>query len=88
MQLTDENGFGLKVYAESPLSCNALPYSDKEIQDADYSWQLPSPERIHFNVDYAQLGVGGDNSWGAICLPPYRLEEKAYQYSYYVEVLK
>ena len=34
------------------------------------------------NIDYKQMGVGGDNSWGAKTHPEYRLTEKAYTYSF------
>lgn len=34
------------------------------------------------NIDYKQMGVGGDNSWGALTHPEYRLTEKEYSYSF------
>ncbi|MDF1576123.1 MAG: glycoside hydrolase family 2 TIM barrel-domain containing protein [Bacteroidales bacterium] len=34
------------------------------------------------HVDYKQMGVGGDNSWGARTHPEYRLSEKSYSYSF------
>lgn len=34
------------------------------------------------NIDYKQMGVGGDNSWGARTHTQYRLTEKAYEYSF------
>ena len=34
------------------------------------------------NIDYKQMGVGGDNSWGATTHPGYRLTEHAYSYSF------
>ena len=34
------------------------------------------------NIDYKQMGVGGDDSWGARTHPEYRLTEKAYTYSF------
>jgi beta-galactosidase len=34
------------------------------------------------NVDYKQMGVGGDNSWGAWTHDQYRLTEKEYRYSF------
>lgn len=43
------------------------------------------PERTYLNIDHAQMGVGGDDSWGAICLPEYRLDGKEYQYSFQIQ---
>jgi beta-galactosidase len=34
------------------------------------------------NIDYKQMGVGGDNSWGATTHPEYRLTEKEYSYTF------
>ena len=34
------------------------------------------------NIDYKQMGVGGDNSWGAWTHDEYRLTEKSYRYSF------
>jgi len=34
------------------------------------------------NIDFKQMGVGGDNSWGARTHTEYRLTEKSYSYSF------
>ena len=34
------------------------------------------------NIDFKQMGVGGDNSWGATTHPEYRLTKDAYDYSF------
>jgi beta-galactosidase len=66
---------------------NALPYSHEDLRGKAYSWQLPAPNKTVLNVDFAQMGVGGDNSWGLTALPQYRLNDKVYQYSYTIEPL-
>ncbi len=40
------------------------------------------------NVDYKQMGVGGDDSWGARTHEPYRLTEKEYNYSFIIRPVK
>jgi beta-galactosidase len=67
---------------------NPLPWDALTIQAADYTWQLPQPEAVFLNIDHAQIGVGGDNSWKAIALPPYRLQANAYSYGYRVEPIR
>ena len=37
------------------------------------------------NIDYKQMGVGGDNSWGAHTHPEYKLTDKQYYYSFVIE---
>jgi len=39
------------------------------------------------NVDYKQMGVGGDNSWGARTHDQYRLTEKEYKYSFRMKAI-
>lgn len=39
------------------------------------------------NVDYKQMGVGGDNSWGAWTHDQYRLTEKEYAYSFRMKAI-
>ena len=41
-------------------------------------------ELTALHVDYKQMGVGGDNSWGARTHPQYRLSDKGYTYSFYM----
>ncbi|MBO5751002.1 MAG: hypothetical protein J6R80_01195, partial [Kiritimatiellae bacterium] len=39
------------------------------------------------NIDAAQMGVGGDNSWGARPLKPYMLGEGVYKLSFTIKGL-
>ncbi len=43
---------------------------------------------ISVNIDYKQMGVGGDDSWGAQTHPEYRLTEKEYEYSFTMEPVR
>lgn len=40
------------------------------------------------NIDYKQMGVGGDDSWGAWTHPQYRLTAKEYSYSFLIKPVK
>lgn len=82
-ELTDRKGRGLRVVAEgAPLSLSARFYSEETMRDSDYSFQMERSGFIHLNIDAAQSGVGGINSWGSVPLKPYRLRDEVYQYSY------
>jgi beta-galactosidase len=41
-------------------------------------------ELTSVHVDYRQMGVGGDNSWGARTHPEYRLTEREYTYTFHM----
>lgn len=87
-QIANEAGFGLRFEGAQPLSVNPLPWNAQTLHAMDYSWQLPAPEAVWLNIDLAQMGVGGDSSWGAIAHPPYRLEAKNYRYQFRVTPLR
>ncbi len=40
---------------------------------------------IQWNIDHMQMGVGGDNSWGAPVHDEYIIHPKAYQYSFSIQ---
>ena len=40
------------------------------------------------NVDYRQMGVGGDNSWGKLTHEKYRLTGKVYAYDYTIRLIR
>ncbi|MEJ2385392.1 MAG: glycoside hydrolase family 2 TIM barrel-domain containing protein, partial [Xanthomonadales bacterium] len=86
LEVTDADGAGLRIQAigKAPLSCNALPWPAERLRATDYSWQLPAPKATYLNIDFAQMGVGGDNSWGATAHEPYLLGAKRYVYGYRV----
>ncbi|MFX0065112.1 MAG: hypothetical protein ACFFC7_23310, partial [Candidatus Hermodarchaeota archaeon] len=37
---------------------------------------------VSLHIDYKQMGVGGDNSWGALPHEQYRLFAKSYSYRF------
>jgi beta-galactosidase len=39
------------------------------------------------NIDFKQMGVGGDNSWGAWTHDQYRLTGKEYSYSFRIRAM-
>jgi hypothetical protein len=39
------------------------------------------------NIDYKQMGVGGDDSWGARTHEQYRLTGKEYKYAFRIKAL-
>ncbi|MEX0325039.1 MAG: glycoside hydrolase family 2 TIM barrel-domain containing protein [Puniceicoccaceae bacterium] len=88
IEITDDSGAGLRISGQRPLSINVLPFTDEQIQDKPYSWQLPAPTQTVLNVDFAQMGVAGDNSWGATAHPPYMLDSRWYVYTYALEPIQ
>ena len=62
----DGKGKVVKVTAlGTPVGFNAWPYSQESLEKAKHQWDLSDEGEITVNVDAVQMGVGGDNSWGA-----------------------
>ncbi|MDG5767597.1 glycoside hydrolase family 2 TIM barrel-domain containing protein [Balneolales bacterium ANBcel1] len=90
VEFRDADGLGFKVSGTPQLNFSAWPYSQQELDEATHTYQLKG-DRDYFtlNLDYGQMGVGGDNSWseGARPHPQYRLEARPYTYTITLEPL-
>lgn len=83
VSMTDSAGYGLLFFGRRyPLSVGARFYSKDTMESSEYSFQMERSGHIHLNIDHKQLGVGGNNSWGATALEPYQLKDKSYRYTY------
>ena len=50
---------------ESPLEISVLPYNAYELENARHIHELPDSRYTWVRVAAKQMGVGGDDSWGA-----------------------
>jgi beta-galactosidase len=64
------------------LSVSAWPYSMEDLEQATHIHKLPTRDFITVNLDYKQMGVGGDDSWGARPHPEYTLPAQPYAYKF------
>jgi beta-galactosidase len=62
--LCDGDGVGLLAVGQPFLSVNALHYTTEDLMSQRHSWELTRRNEVTLNLDGAQMGVGGDNSWG------------------------
>ncbi|OAB30174.1 beta-galactosidase [Paenibacillus macquariensis subsp. defensor] len=63
--ITDVSGSGLRFESSTPIEINALPWTPDELEASDHVYKLPASEKSVLRVNYKQMGVGGDDSWGA-----------------------
>jgi beta-galactosidase len=52
-----------------PIAFRASHVSTRDLEAADYSFQLPRRREIYLNIDAKQMGVGGINSWTTLAWP-------------------
>ncbi|MGE5448614.1 MAG: glycoside hydrolase family 2 TIM barrel-domain containing protein [Bacteroidales bacterium] len=103
MSITNKDGLGLEFIGLPLLSVSAHHQIMEDFESpgrtdgsiADYKHMVRrhindvKPRNLtSINIDYKQMGVGGDNSWGAWTHDEYRLREKNYEYSFRICPLK
>ena len=66
VEVTDDEGAGLRFQAEEGSFENSvLPWSAYELEAATHQEELPPVHYTWVRILAAQMGVGGDDSWGA-----------------------
>ena len=92
-ELTDSEGYGIRVTGGRPLNVTALDFAFESLDPGMSKGQRHSVDvvrdrkRVYLNVDLAQRGLGGDDSWGRGPHSRYLLEEGEYGYEYFISPL-
>jgi len=102
LNVTDGNGKGIRFEGEPVFSFAAMNYlhedfesqgslagyrPDAKLVNTHISDVIPR-DLVRVNIDYGQMGVGGDDSWGARTHPEYCLTAREYSYSFRMVPLK
>lgn len=72
-RLADAKGRGM-MFEGDELSFSALPYTPHELENAAHVYELPQVHHTIVRVALAQMGVGGDDSWGSLVHPEYHID--------------
>ena len=72
-KITDRKGRGL-LFTGDKMNFSALPYTPHELENARHSFELPEVHYTYVRVSMQQMGVGGDDSWGAPVHPEYLID--------------
>lgn len=72
-RLVDAKGRGM-MFEGDELSFSALPYTPHELENAAHVYELPQVHHTIVRVALAQMGVGGDDSWGSLVHPEYHID--------------
>ena len=85
-KVTDRKGKGMLFEMDEnngPMMFSALPYTPHEMENAMHPYELPE---VHYTVVRAakgQMGIGGDDSWGARTHEEYLLKtDKKMEFSF------
>ncbi|MDH8702555.1 beta-galactosidase [Dysgonomonadaceae bacterium PH5-43] len=91
VRFADERGFGVEFERseQNTICFNARHNSDEDF-DPGFTKKQQHITDVHkkniitVNIDLKQMGVGGNDSWGARPLDKYRLLDNVYTYSYII----
>jgi beta-galactosidase len=88
---TNQKGEGIRFEGAGNFICFNARHNWDEDLDPGLTKKQQHPvdvdrrEVLAVNIDLKQMGVGGDNSWGAKPLNKYRLLDDVYSYSYRIK---
>ena len=72
-EVTDDRGRGLKLWLNGG-EFSALPWTPHEIENAAHGYELPPVHYTVLKMSSRQMGVAGDDSWGAKTHPEYLID--------------
>jgi len=88
LEIKDKLGNGWNVQGTPLFAFSALPYSIDELSlnenpnELKHTIDLKENEVVNLRIDKAQMGVGGDDSWGAHTHDKYKLFYKNYEFKF------
>lgn len=93
LTLTNNEGKGLRIEGLQPICASALnnwpedfdPGLSKKYRHIN---DITPRHEVVLSVDFAQRGLGGDNSWGAYPHEQYLLKAKEYSYGFVIKPIK
>ncbi|WP_149829524.1 glycoside hydrolase family 2 TIM barrel-domain containing protein [Streptomyces tailanensis] len=88
--LTDHDGTGLLISGDALLELNASYVTPEDLSSGvRHDYQITPRDEVVLRVNHRQMGVGGDNSWGAHTHDEYKLfASRDYAYTYRLRPLR
>lgn len=88
LSLCNAGGDGLVITGEQPLSVSAWNFRQQDIDYVPFNTErrhggsIIRKELVWVNIDLLQMGVGGDNTWGAQVHPEYTITPETRHYAF------
>jgi len=81
LQLTDGSQNGFIVGGMPTMNVSAHHYTLENLTNALHTYEVVNGKHITLNIDYQQMGLGGDDSWNPRTHKEYLLDEENYVFS-------
>ena len=89
LRITNNVGRGFEFEAEEPFSASALHYYIETLDDGPnkhnrHSEFLKEDDVTNLLLDWRQMGLGCEDSWGAVPLPEHRMPFGEYSFHFVI----
>jgi beta-galactosidase len=93
VKFTNNNGEGIQISASKHFGFNAhhqynVDFDEGEQKNQRHTTDVVTRDFVNINIDAAQMGVGGDTSWGRLPHDEYQIPAKNMQFSYVISPIK
>jgi len=87
--ITNKDGYGLKIIGQPLFEFSAIPYTPEDLtlnkRGEKHFVDVPRRSNLYVTIDLKQMGVGGDDSWGAKPHPQYLIQPQSYSWSFILQ---
>ncbi len=91
LSLKNSGNSGILFQASDLIGFSALHYSVQDLtrpkRDGFHTTDLVKRNEVFLNIDMEQMGVGGDNSWGALTHANYSIPFRPCYYSFIIKTI-
>lgn len=85
LELMFDHERDLSVVGMPMISFSLSLWDREDMEGKRHYYEIPRLDYYRLNIDYKQQGVAGDDSWGSLALPQYRLPSgETYSYEFLV----
>ncbi len=92
LRITNKNGYGIKFIGQPLFEFSAVPYTPEDLtlnkRGEKHSLEIPRRSNLYVTIDLKQMGVGGDDSWGAKPHPQYLIKPQGYSWSFTLQPIR
>lgn len=92
--LTNQQGKGVLIKGKQPLSFSTWNFPESELSYAPFLTEkkhggsIEKQDMVRVNIDYLQMGIAGDNTWGAQTHPEYTITPGNYSYGFRISPIE
>jgi len=82
--LKNKDNIGLLIKSDSNLNVSVHHYTLENLTEAKHTHEVKRSDQITWNIDFQQMGLGGDDSWNPRTHDEYLLNPGKYKYSFWM----